>query len=161
MEKRYAEAIAGSTGRAVSDARQMLRALREADLVPGHGIAPKPEHVARIILALSADLQKSVAPTVAALQDLTVRTNVRLPPSAGGMLTLLVETLPRSPVFGDFDLDDGFLHFSAESVNLECLTLAGHRACVRYGAPFEGIAHTVTIPISTVRSLIAAVKDVT
>ena len=159
MDKRYALALARSAGRPVSNARQLLRALREAGLVPGHGETPTSVHTARVVMALSADLVKNVVPTVTALRTLPITTPCGLPATAEAMLTRLIEILPHGPVFGDYDVDDGFVHIATDSVSLECLTLTGHRACARYGAPFAGIAHTVTIPVSSIRAIAAAIKD--
>lgn len=110
-------------------------------------------------MALAADLVKDVVPTVTVLRTLPISTPCGLPATAEAMLTRLIDILPHGPVFGDYDVDDGFVHIADDSISLECLTLAGHRACARYGALFTGIAHTVTIPVSTIRAITVAIKD--
>lgn len=157
MERKYSMALAHAAGRPTGQVRQMLRALREAGFVPGFDGKPSSIHVARVILALGADLVKDAAPTVATLRVLPLRTPAALPPTAEAMLAELVAVLPASPVLSDFDLDDGLLHLAADSVTLECLTLAGHRVCVRYGAPLTGIASRTTVPINQIRKIIQAI----
>lgn len=160
MDQKYAAVVAKATDRPISSARQMLRSLRESGFVPGHGTNPGARHIARIVIALSADTAKAAPTRVAALRTQPLRSPAELPGLAENMIERLVEVLPRSPVLADFDLDDGSLHLGENFATLEVLTLAGKRACVRYGtAQTSAIHETTIIPLATVRRLAEAIRD--
>lgn len=150
MERAYSQRLAEITGRNFSSSRQTLRALREADLVPGHGETPTAANVANIVLALSADAIGKAPDRVRTLSALPQTSNTNLPATAGAMLAALLIARKTGPVLGDFDVEDGFLHLGPRCVVLECLTLAGKRVCVRYGADQLGISQTTTIPLPIV-----------
>lgn len=149
MERVYSQRLSDITDRSFSSSRQLLRALREDGLVPGHGDAPAAAAIANIVLALSADTIATAPKRVRALSPSPQTSTTNLPPTAGAMLAALLVARKTSPVFGDFDIEDGFLHLGATGIVLECLTLSGKRACVRYGADAEGIsdATTISLPI--------------
>jgi hypothetical protein len=158
MDRHYSMSIAQATDRPISEVRQRLRALREAGLVPGADQRPRAVHAARIALALATDNTTDAPALVSKLRTLPLQTPCSLPATAEGMLTRLIETVPRSPVLDDFDIDDGFVHVGDDSVSLECLTLAGHRVVVRYGEPFSGISHRVTILMTTIQKIAKAIE---
>lgn len=150
MERVYSQRLADITGRSFSSSRQLLRTLREAGLVPGHGDAPTATNVVNAILALAADTIGTAPERVRALSALPQTSTTGLPPTAGAMLASLLIARKEGPVFGDYDAEDGWLHLGASSVVLECLTLTGKRACVRYGEGTPGISKTTTIPLPIV-----------
>lgn len=150
MERAYSQHLAQITGRSLPASRQMLRALREADVVPGHGIPPTAENIASIVMALSADTVSAAPERTRTLRDLPLASVTSLPPAAGAMLTALLIARRAGPVFHDYDAEDGSLHLGASSVVLECLTLSGKRVCVRYGADTEGICRMTVIPLPIV-----------
>jgi hypothetical protein len=156
----YTNPVAEALGVSARHSRQMLRSLREARLVPGRGANPEAKHIARVVLALGAETVSHAAAHVETLSCLVRAASIGLPDRADDMLTRLVETLPSSPVLADLlDADGGFVHLGADSVTLECLTVSGHRVCVRYGAPFSGIAHRTTVPITLIRKLILSIGN--
>lgn len=55
MERVYSQRLSEFACRSLSSSRQLLRALREYGLVPGHGDTPTAADIANIVLALSAD----------------------------------------------------------------------------------------------------------
>lgn len=150
MERAYSQRLAEITGRSFSSSRQLLRALREARLVPRHGEIPTAADVASIILAISADTFVAAPERVRALSAMPQTSATSLPPTAGAMLAAFLIARKNGPVLGDFDVEDGFLHVGPTSVTLECLTLTGKRACIRYGADPAGISQTTTIPLPIV-----------
>lgn len=150
MERAYSQRLAEIAGRGFSSSRQLLRALREAGLVPGHGNAPTAADIANIVLALSAETIATAPKRARALSTLPQTSATGLPPTAGAMLAALLVARKTSPVFGDFDIEDGFLHLGATGIVLECLTLTGKRACVRYGAGADGISNATIIPLPIV-----------
>lgn len=149
MERAYAQHLADITGRSFSSSRQLLRALREDGLVPGHGETPTAADVVNIVMALSSDKISTAPAQARALSALPQTSTTGLPPTAGAMLAALLIARKTGPVFDDFDVEDGSLHLGPTSIVLECLTLTGKRACVRYGADAAGIskATTVALPI--------------
>ncbi|ODT27159.1 MAG: hypothetical protein ABS54_06325 [Hyphomicrobium sp. SCN 65-11] len=150
MERAYAQHLADITGRSFSSSRQLLRALREDGLVPGHGETPTATDIANIVLALSAETIATAPDRVRNLSALPQTSTTGLPQTAGAMLAALLIARKNGPVFDDFDVEDGSLHLGPTSMVLECLTLTGKRACVRYGADAAGISKTTTIPLPVV-----------
>lgn len=160
MERKYQSSLARSAGRPISSARQLLRALREAGFVPGHGAIPTSTHIARIIMALAADTAKAAPERVRALRLLPCRTACGLPSTAEAMLTRLVEIVDASPVLDEFDIDGGTLHIGPTWVTLECLSLTGKRAAVRYGdSAGDAVTASVSIPIATIREIANSILE--
>lgn len=160
MERQYQYFVARSVDMPVSAARQMLRALREAGLIPGNGITPSAIHIARIVMALSSDTAKGAPERVNALRLLPLRTACGLPSTAEAMVARLVDTVSSSPVLDEFDIDGGSLQIGPFSIVLDCLSLTGKRAVVRYGgAPADAITTSTTIPISMVRKLAESIRE--
>jgi hypothetical protein len=160
MERQYQFFVASSVGMPVSAARQVLRALRESGLVPGNGIKPTSANIARIVLALSSDTARGAPERVNALRMLPLRTACGLPSTAEAMVARLVDTISSSPVLDEFDIDGGSLHIGPSSIVLDCLSLTGKRAAVRYGdAPADAITTSTSIPISTVRKLAESIRE--
>ncbi|CDZ60335.1 Hypothetical protein NGAL_HAMBI2605_09570 [Neorhizobium galegae bv. orientalis] len=93
----------------------------------------QPHHLVDVVLGLSSDGIQASPAHVRALRRLPLRDATDLPATAGEMLRAAIETLPRSPVLGDLDLDDGRLLIADNSIALECLSLSGKRSVVRYG----------------------------
>ena len=150
MESTHTQRLSEITRRAAPFCGYVLRSLREAELVPGHGEPPTVANVANIVMALSAPTARSAPDHVRTLAALPQTSTSILPPTAGAMLAALLIARKSGPVFGDFDVEDGFLHLGPSNVTLECLTLTGKRACVRYGADPAGISQTTTIPLPVV-----------
>jgi hypothetical protein len=160
MERKYQVALARSAGRPISSARQLLRALREAGFVRGHHDTPTPIHIARILMALSADTVTAAPDRVRVLRTLPLRTPCGLPTTVETMLTRLVEIVNVSPVMDEFDVDGGSLHLGPTWVTLECLSLTGKRAAVRYGDPIgDTVTASTTIPISTIREITNSILE--
>lgn len=150
MERVYSQRLSDITGRTFSSSRQLLRALREDGLVPGHGDPPTAMDAANIVIALSAETIATAPERVRTLSALPQTSTTGLPRTAGAMLAGLLLARKTGPVFGDFDVEDGALHLGPSCVVLECLTLTGKRVCVRYGADAAGISKTTTIPLPVV-----------
>ena len=162
-ESKYVGVIAAALGQPISHVRQVLRSLREDGQIPGiRGGDLNTEHLAAVITAVTVDLIKDAAPRARSLGALPLHSAADLPSTAGAMLTRLVHTIVASPVLADFDLDDGYLHIGHDSIVLECLTLSGRRACVRYGSGKPAIAATTTtFPTSALLALATAIGNPT
>jgi len=154
MERTHAAPLAEATGLPISHCRTMLRILREAELVPGARTRPAASHIARIILALSSPTAERAVEAVRQLQGLRLASAADLPAMAEDCIAQLVATVPRSPVLADFDVDGGVLHIGDGELVLECLTLAGKRACIRYGSATPNqIQRRVSISMDVVLKL--------
>ncbi|WP_105419200.1 hypothetical protein [Neorhizobium sp. T25_27] len=133
-ESRHLGQIARLFSQPISKVRQTLRQLREAGMLPGKsGGDLQPHHLADVILGLTSDGIQASPAHVRALRRLPLRDAADLPATAGEMLRAIIETMPRTPVLADLDLDDGFLLVADDSIALECLSLSGKRSVVRYG----------------------------
>lgn len=158
-ESRYTEAIGALLGFRFSAVRQTLRALREAGLVPGlRGGDLQPEHLSMVILGLCAPTYATAADTCHRLAALQLADAADMPMSAGDALTAIVRILPRTPVLGGLDLDDGFLTVGNGQVTIEALSLAGKRAVVRYGAPDNTNNTLHRFPLNGIRELIKTME---
>ncbi|MBP2560350.1 hypothetical protein J2857_003119 [Neorhizobium galegae] len=132
-ESRHLGQIARLFSQPISKVRQTLRQLREAGMLPGKsGGDLQPHHLVDVVLGLTSDGIQASPAHVRALRRLPLR-DADLPGTAGEMLRAVIETMPRSPVLGDLDLDDGRMFIADNSIALECLSLSGKRSVVRYG----------------------------
>ena len=160
-ESKYTGVIAATLGQPISHVRQILRALREDGQIPGiRGGDLRIEHLAAMITAVTADFVKDAAGRARSLGALPLQSAAELPSTAGAILTRLISTIATSPVVADYDLDDGYLHIGDDSIVLECLTLDGRRACIRYGSGAPAIAATTTtFPLSALVALATAIRN--
>lgn len=158
-ESRFTGVIAATLGQPISHVRQILRALREDGQIPGiRGGDLQIEHLAAVITAVTADFVKDASGRARSLGALTLQSAADLPSTGGAMLTRLMSTIATSAVVADYDLDDGYLHIGDDSIVLECLTLSGRRACIRYGSGAPAIAATTTtFPTSALLALATAI----
>lgn len=158
-ESRHLGQIARLFHQPISKVRQTLRALREAGMLPGkRGGDLRPHHIADVVFGLCAEGIQASPRCVRELRLARLQDAADLPATAGEMLRAVIETLPKSPVLGDLDLDDGFLSVSDESVVIECLSLSGKRAVVRYGTPDETTSPTYQFKLNEIRELAEIVE---
>ncbi|WP_165219537.1 hypothetical protein [Affinirhizobium pseudoryzae] len=158
-ESRYTEAIGVLLGFRFSAVRQTLRTLREAGLVPGlRGGDLQPEQLPAVILGLCAPTFATAADTYERLAALRLADAADLPKSAGDALTAIVRILPRSPVLGSLDLDDGFLTVGNGQMTIDALSLAGKRAVVRYGTSDNADNALHRFPLNGIRELVKTME---
>ncbi|WP_421580098.1 hypothetical protein [Shinella sp. M31] len=162
-ESKYTGVIGALLNHRFSHVRQTLRSLREAGLIPGRRQGDiTARHIGDIVLALTAPTFPGAPDHVHRLRCLTLRSAADAPATVGHLLHALVDTLPSSPVLGDLDLDDGWLGISADCVELECLSLTGKRAVVRYGAEDAQPSSPITrVPLNGLRKLATAIEKLT
>lgn len=161
-ESKYTEAIGALLGFRFSAVRQTLRALREAGLVPGlRGGDLQPQHLPTVVLGLCAPTFATAADTSSRLAALRLADAADLPKTAGDAMAAIVRILPRSPVLGGLDLDDGFVTVGNGQVTIEALSLAGKRAVVRYGAPSSTDNTLHRFPLNGIRELIKTMETTT
>lgn len=161
-ESRYTEAIGALLGFRFSAVRQTLRALREAGLVPGlRGGDLQPQHLPTVVFGLCAPTFATAADISSRIADLRLSDAADLPKSAGDALAAIVRILPRSPVMGGLDLDDGFVIIGGGQVTIEALSLAGKRAVVRYGTPDITDNALHRFPLNGIRELIQTMETIT
>jgi hypothetical protein len=158
-ESRHLGQIARLFHQPISKVRQTLRTLREAGMLPGKsGGDLQPRHLVDVVLGLSSDGIQASPAHVRALKRLPLRDATDLPATAGEMLRAVIETMPRSPVLGDLDLDDGFLSVTDDGIDLECLSLSGKRAVVRYGAVNTSSSSIHRFQLNSIRELAVLVE---
>lgn len=161
-ESKYTEAIGALLGFRFSAVRQTLRALREAGLVPGlRGGNLKPQHLPTVVFGLCAPTFATAADTSSRLATLRLADAADLPSTAGDALAAIVRILPRSPVLGGLDLDDGFITVGSGQLTIEALSLAGKRAVVRYGTPDNNDNTLHRFPLNGIRELAKTMETTT
>lgn len=161
-ESKYTEAIGALLGFRFSAVRQTLRTLREAGLVPGlRGGDLQPQHLPTVAFGLCAPTFATAADTSSRLATLRLSDGADLPKTAGDALAAIVRILPRSPVMGGLDLDDGFVILGGGQMTIEALSLAGKRAVVRYGEPDSTDNTLHRFPLNGVRELIQTMEITT
>ncbi|KAA9386913.1 hypothetical protein [Neorhizobium galegae] len=158
-ESRHLGQIARLFHQPISKVRQTLRQLREAGMLPGKsGGDLQPRHLVDVVLGLTSDGIQASPAHVRALRRLPLRDATDLPATAGEMLRAVVETMPRSPVLGDLDLDDGRLLIADNSIALECLSLSGKRSVVRYGDENGPTSHIHQFQLNSIREIAVLVE---
>lgn len=158
-ESRFTEAIGARLGFRFSAVRQTLRSLREAGLVPGlRGGDLSPQHLPIVVLGLCASTYATAADTCNRLAALRLSDAADLPKTAGDALAAIVRILPKSPVLGGLDLDDGFLIIGGGQMTIEALSLAGKRAVVRYGTPDNTDNTLHRFPLNGIRELVKTME---
>jgi len=158
-ESRHLGQIARLFRRPISEVRQTLRTLREAGMLPGkRGGDLRPHHIADVVFGLCSEGIQASPRCVRELRLARLQDAADLPATAGEMLRAVIETLPKSPVLGDLDLDDGFLSISDDRVELQCLSLSGKRAVVRYGAIDAAASPIHKFNLNDIRQLVEIVE---
>lgn len=145
-ESRFAPNIATLLHQRMPHVRHTLRCLREAGITPGKRAGDLSiAHLADVIFGLTSPMLPAVAQHVRTLRNLVAADETAsLPRLAGDAIGAIVAILPKSPVLGDLDLDDGFIAVGDDRVVIEVLSLTGSRAVIRYGA---GATSPQTSPI--------------
>lgn len=146
VESRFVPDIAACLHYRVTTVKHTLRALREDGLIPGKRVGDiHAKHIVDVIFGLTAPTLPRVACTTRTLRAMSaVDDTAGLPCLASNALEAIIAVLPKSPVLGDLDLDDGFISIADDRIQIEALSLTGKRAVIRYGA---GITTPLTSPM--------------
>jgi hypothetical protein len=140
--------------------RQIWRALRECGGLPGGpNVRLGPEHVARVLLALTTLQIKDTGQTVAELGALPTISTDAPPGALLDALTALVRTIPASPIMADLDVGTGHLEVDVRSASVtwHVHDLFGRPRTIVYrqpsAPPISGVTTISIVPLAVVRAI--------